>query len=190
MLSDIQSYYASLHDSSTTKTCKINADPPKHDLKGVVTRKKYKKVTDHIRPISTTLPDQYHITCNITSNPLADLPELPTHPPEFTPGDRYTQARHDKMKINPDGFLTPDEENLSHFVVKAQEAAFAWGESEKGEFNTEYFPPINIPTVPHTLWVHKNILVPPGIMAEVVRIIKDKIAASTYELSNSSYRSR
>jgi hypothetical protein len=190
MLSDIQSYYASLHNSSTAKTCKTNADPPKRDLKGVVSRKKYKKVADRVRPISTTLPEQYRITRNITGNPLADLPELPTHPPEFTPGDRYTQTRHDKMKINPDGFLTPDEEKLGHFVVKAQETAFAWDESEKGEFNTEYFPPIHIPTVPHTPWVHKNIPVPPGIMAEVIRIIKDKIAAGTYELSNSSYRSR
>ena len=192
ILSSLQSYFVKL--SSDTKPVhnvfQVNADPPKRDLKGVVVRKKYKKVANRVRPISTALPDKYRIIRNITGDPLADLPTLPTHPPDFTPGTRYTQERHNKYNINPDKFLWTEEEKLGHFLIKAQEAAFAWDESEKGQFNTDYFPPIQIPTIPHTPWVHKNIPILPGILAEVVRIIKDKIAAGTYEPSNSSYRSR
>jgi hypothetical protein len=94
------------------------------------------------------------------------------------------------MQINPDGFLWPEEEKLGHHIIKTQEDAFAWSESKKGQFNTDYFPPIHIPTVPHEPWIHKNIPIPPGILSEVIGIIKEKISAGTYEPSNSSYRSR
>jgi hypothetical protein len=40
------------------------------------------------------------------------------------PGNQYTQGQHHKMKINPDGFLTPDEEKLSHFILQVQQVAF------------------------------------------------------------------
>jgi len=47
-----------------------------------------------------------------------------------------------------------------------------------------------IPTVEHILWSLKNIPIPPGIFPRIVEIIKSKIAAGVYELSNSSYHSR
>lgn len=50
----------------------------------------YKKVTNRIKPVATTLPENFHIVCHIPCNPLETLPKLPTQPPDFTPGSRYT----------------------------------------------------------------------------------------------------
>jgi len=68
--------------------------------------------------------------------------------------------------------------------------AFTWDDSERGRFKTEYFPPVDIPIIPHTPWVLKNIPIPPGVFSEVCKIIKTKLEAGVYEPSNSSYRSR
>ena len=68
--------------------------------------------------------------------------------------------------------------------------AFAWDDSERGRFKTEYFPPVDIPIIPHTPWVLKNIPIPPGVFSEVCKIIKTKLEAGVDEPSNSSYRSR
>jgi len=46
-----------------------------------------------------------------------------------------------------------------------------------------------IPTVEHIPWSLKNILILPGIFSYIVEIIKSKIAAGVYKLSNSFYRS-
>ena len=46
----------------------------------------YKKVANHIKPVATTLPEEYWIVRHIPQDPLTDLPALPTQPPEFTPG--------------------------------------------------------------------------------------------------------
>src|SRR5271156_4191715 len=59
-----------------------------------------------------------------------------------------------------------------------------------GRHQEDFFPPIDIPVVPHKPWVLKNIPIPPGLYPEVCRIIKSKMDAGVYEPSNSSYRSR
>jgi len=78
---------------------------------------------------------------------------------------------------------------LHHFMMENNEA-FAWDDSERGRFKTEYFPPVDIPIIPHTPWVLKNIPIPPGVFSEVCKIIKTQLEAGVYEPSNSSYRSR
>ena len=93
------------------------------------------------------------------------------------------------MKLNPDGFLTDEEEKLAHELVKLQEDGLSWLEAERGEFQTDFFPPVRILTVPHTPWVYKNIPIPPGLHDELVKIVRDKIAAGAYEPSNAAYRS-
>lgn len=150
----------------------------------------YKKVANRVKPVATTLPEQYRIQRRIPSDPLADLPTLPTHPPDFTPGVRYTEERMASMNANPEGFLTPEEEKLVHFIIKAHETGFAWDESEKGKFSHDYFNPVLIPTVEHIPWALKNIPIPNGILNQVIEIIKNKIATGIYEPSSSSYRSR
>lgn len=70
-----------------------------------------------------------------------------------------------------------------------QNNAFAWCPEEQGSLRTDFFPPIKIPTIPHTPWVQKNIPIPPGIYDEVCKIIKSKIDSGVYEPSDLSYRS-
>ena len=152
--------------------------------------KKYKKVANRVSPIKATLPEEFRIVRRQHPDPLSDIPVLPTHPPDFTPGLRYTQDRKDAHNANPTGFLWPEEEKLVHYLIKAQENAFAWEETEKGRFDAKYFDPIIIPTIEHVPWIFKNIPIPPGIYDEVLKVIREKIAAGVYEESNSSYRSQ
>ena len=77
-----------------------------------------------------------------------------------------------------------------HDFMCKQEKGFAWNDQERGRFRTDFFPPVDFPTIPHTPWIQKNIAIPPGIYDEVCRIIRKKIDAGVYERSNSSYRSR
>lgn len=150
----------------------------------------YKKVANRVKPVATTLPEEFRIVRKIPSDPLEALPELPTKPPEFEPGARYTQERMKAMNTGKDNFLWPEEEKLVHHTIKIHEEAFAWDESEKGKFSDEYFDPVVIPTVEHIPWALKNIPIPPGIYDQVVEVIRNKIQSGIYEASSSSYRSR
>jgi hypothetical protein len=150
----------------------------------------YKKVANKTRPIATTLPEEFRIVRRIPSDPLVNLPILPTHPPEFEPGARYTRERMEAMPVNKDGFLWPEEVKLVHYLIREHKYAFAWNENEKGKFSDEYFDPVVIPTVEHVPWVLRNIPIPPGIYDQVVEVIKHKIRTGVFESSNSSYRSR
>lgn len=53
----------------------------------------YKKVANRVRPVATTLPEEFRIVRRFPSDPLADLPKLPTSPPDFIPGERFTWER-------------------------------------------------------------------------------------------------
>ncbi|KZS86453.1 hypothetical protein SISNIDRAFT_393753, partial [Sistotremastrum niveocremeum HHB9708] len=121
----------------------------------------YKQVKNRIKPVATTLPEEYKIGRRIDGNPLEDLPPLPTDPPPFTPGKRLTQERLDAMELNKDGFMLPAELQLLHHILKTNEMYFAWDESEKGKFKDSYFDPVIIPTIEHVPWQQKNIPIPP-----------------------------
>ncbi|KAJ3720248.1 hypothetical protein DFJ43DRAFT_960074, partial [Lentinula guzmanii] len=119
------------------------------------------------------------------------MPKLSTHPPEFTPTGRYTEERKAIIdKVHEGDFLWPEERKLMHHLMMEQEKGFAWNDEERGKFREDFFPPIDMPVVPHTPWVEKNIPIPPGTYHEVCRAVKVKIDAGVYEPSNSSYRSR
>ena len=77
-----------------------------------------------------------------------------------------------------------------HDFMCKQEKGFAWNDSERGRFRTDFFPPIEFPLVPHTPWLIRNIPIPPGLYQEVCGIIRKKISSGVYEPSNSSYRSK
>jgi hypothetical protein len=150
----------------------------------------YKKVANRIKPVATTLPENFRIVRRIPCDPFESMPTLPIHPPKFIPGSRYTLERMKTMNVNPNGFLWPEEEKLVHQLILIQEFGFAWTEDEKGKFSSDYFDPITIPTIEHIPWVLRNIPIPPGNFHKVVDIIKAKISAGVYEPSSSSYRSR
>ncbi|THV00470.1 hypothetical protein K435DRAFT_657151, partial [Dendrothele bispora CBS 962.96] len=50
---------------------------------------KYKPVAIKVKPIKADLPAEFRIERNIIGDPLKDMPELPTNPPEFTPGSTF-----------------------------------------------------------------------------------------------------
>ncbi|KAF8657399.1 hypothetical protein AX14_007886 [Amanita brunnescens Koide BX004] len=147
----------------------------------------YKKVTNCIKPVTTTLPEKFRIVRHIPSDPLADLPTLPKKLPDFVPGTRYMEEQMKAQNINPTGFLMMEEEKLIHHLIRIHEDWFAWSEEEKGRFSDNYFDPVVIPTIEHMPWVLKNIQIPPGKYNEIIKIIKDKITSGIYEPSNSSY---
>lgn len=156
----------------------------------VFVARKYKPVANRVKPVKTTLPEEFRIIQKPHRDPLQGLPVLPTHPPEFTAGGRYTQERYEVQAERMGDFLWPEEKKLAHWVIREQEGVLAWDEMEKGRFKEEYFDPIVISTIEHILWVHKNIPIPPGIYDKVIWIIWDKISTGVYKESNASYRSR
>ena len=149
----------------------------------------YKKVANKVRPVAATLPEDFRNIRHIPEDPLLMLPPLPTHPPDFMPGERLTQEHLDALSLNADGFLQPEEEKLLTYILKTNEMGLAWTEAEKGRFHNEYFSPVKIPVIEHTPWAHKNLPIPPGILYDVIKIFKDKSAAGIYEHSDASYRS-
>ena len=126
----------------------------------------------------------------LLDNPLAGLVPLPTHPPEFVPGVRFTQAHSDALNLDPANWLWPEELKLVRWIVLNHESAFVWILAERGRLDDHYFPPVKIPTVPHTPWVLHNIPIPLSSWNQVIQIIKDQIASGVYEPSAVAYHSR
>ena len=150
----------------------------------------YKKVANRVKPVATTMPQHARIIRRFPEDPLLTLPFLSPHPPEFTEGKRLTTERVTQLGILDNPFLWPEEQKLAAQVLRINELALAWDESEKGRFRDDYFEPVVIPTVEHTPWVHRQPPIPPGIRDDVIKLIKSKIASRVYEPSNSSYQSR
>jgi len=131
---------------------------------------KYKIVDKKVRPVPTTLPEEFRTVCRIPEDPLLTLPPLLTYLPNFTPGKRLMQERLDELNLNSDSFLWPEELKLVTHVLKVNKLALAWTEAEKGCFKDEYFDPVKIPVIEHVPWAHKNLPIPPGILKEVIKL--------------------
>jgi hypothetical protein len=152
---------------------------------------KYKPVARKVRPVATTLPEAAQPNRRFPEDPLLTLPTLSQHlPTPCTFGTRLMKERWEAFRGKGNGFLWEEEENVVFEVLMKNEEALAWDDTEKGRFREDYFDPIIIPTVEHEPWVLKNIPIPHGLRAEVIKFIKSKIASGTYEPSGSSYRSR
>jgi len=95
----------------------------------------------------------------------------------------YTADRKEQFdKVHSSDFLWPEEQKLLHHFMMENNEAFAWDDSERGRFKTEYSPPVDIPIIAHTPWVLKNIPIPPGVFSEVCKFIKTKLEAGVYSL--------
>jgi len=158
-------------------------DPARHALV-------YKPIAKKVRTMPTAMPAEYRVVRQLPADPLAGLPPLPSRPPEFCPGARFTHEHADKLDLDPAKWLWPEELKLVQWLVRAHERAFAWNASERGRLNETCFPPYKIPTIPHMPWSQRNIPIPPATLGEVVHIIKEKIASGVYEPSTAAYRSR
>ncbi len=161
---------------------------PVGSVKDVFAMRKYKPVAQKVRLVMVGLPSKFRIKQNIKGEPLKDMPTLSKRPPDFAPTGRYTAERKEQIdKVHKEEFLWPEERKLMHHFMMEQNAGFAWDDTKWGAFKEEYFPPVTIPIIEHTLWVQKNILIPPGIFDEVCKIIWTKIQAGMYKPSNSLY---
>jgi len=149
---------------------------------------KYKTIDKKVRPVPATVPEEFRTIHRIPKDPLLTLPPLPTHPPNFTPGERLTQERLDELDLNADGFLWPEELKLVIHILKVNKLTLAWTEEEKGRFRDEYFAPVKIPVIEHVPWADKNLPIPPGLLEEVIKIFWEKLATGVYEHSDASYR--
>ena len=150
----------------------------------------YKPVAKKVRPVAAPLEEEFRVLRRLPDEPLGGLRPLPTHPPAFVPGVRFTQERADALDLDPANWLWPEELKLVRWLVREHETAFAWVPTERGRLDERYFPPVKIPTVPHTPWVLCNIPIPPKAWEQAIQIIKDRIASGVYEPSAAAYRSR
>jgi hypothetical protein len=93
------------------------------------------------------------------------------------------------MKLNEEGFLWPEEEKLFQQVMLFNDMPLAFIDVERGDLSDEYFSPYIIPTVPHIPWAYRNRPIPPGILDQVIEIIKSRLRTGVYEHCQSAYRS-
>ena len=152
--------------------------------------KTYKTVDKRVTPVPGTYPEEAQVRRQIPEDPLANLPILPTLPPEFEPTKKFTMERMNKLNFNKNGFLLPEEEKLFKYILRINERCLAWEESDRGTFRDDYFSPYIIPTMDHKPWSHRDMRIPPGIEDRVLQLLRDKIDAGVYEYCQSSYRSR
>lgn len=69
---------------------------------------KYKPVAIKVRPVKTTLPDEFRVKRELKGDPLEGMPILPIVPPPFTPGERYTLERKEIIdKLHKEDFMWP-----------------------------------------------------------------------------------
>ena len=151
---------------------------------------KYKKVEDRIRPVPAVMPEDVKVTRTLPDDPLKSLPALPTYAPEFTPTQRFTQERMDKLDIDSNLDLLEEERRLLKHILVLNERSIAFEENERGTFRQDYFSDYQIPVTEHVPWMDKNIPLPPGHREEIIRLLKEKMEAGVYEKAQSSYRSR
>ena len=150
-------FFCSISKSDPTKTEPEPCPQPEiftilnaRTLLAIYTSKKYKPIALKIRPVETELPSRFCITREIKGNPLKDMPQLSTRPPPYTPTGRYTPERKEVIdQAHPEDFLLPEECALLHHFMCIQNLGFAWNNFKRGHFHEDFFPPIEILTIPH-----------------------------------------
>lgn len=88
------------------------------------------------------------------------------------------------------GFLSEDEISLLMWVLRQNENAIAFDDSERGCFKQKYFPDYIIETVPHIPWAIRPLRVPESVKEEMNDMLRDQKESGNLETSESSYRSR
>ncbi|TBU51351.1 hypothetical protein BD310DRAFT_953310 [Dichomitus squalens] len=141
----------------------------------------FKRVDQKVHPVAGFIPEEVKVSQRFPENPLDSLPPLSPIVPDFTPTAKLTQERIDKININKDGFLWPEEEKLFLHILKLNEKCIAFEDKDRGTLREDYFSPYIMPVVPHEAWKLPNIPIPPGIKEKVIKIVREKIAAGVYE---------
>lgn len=109
----------------------------------------YKRVDKKVKPVPGVFPEDARVERRFPEDPLENLPVLSPHPPDFSPTMRLTRERIESLKINPDGFMWPEEVKLFLNILRLNENAIAFMEDERSSLRDDYFSPYIIPVIPH-----------------------------------------
>jgi hypothetical protein len=120
----------------------------------------YKRVDKKVKPVPTSFPEDCYVERHIPEDPLLTLPLLSCHPPPFEPTRKISKERMEILDVNGSGFLWPEEEKLFKHIMKLNEEAIAFEDTERGTFKESYFAPYIIPTVSHHPWEYKHTPMP------------------------------
>ena len=180
---DTESYAVSGRDSGSLDVREAETGRIKHVLK-------YKTVDKKVRPVPGITPESTKVTRRFPSDPLRNLPKLPESPKEFVPTAKFTQERMNKLGIDANHHIRPEEQKLLKHVLAINERSIAFDESERGTFRQDYFSDYKIPINEHEPWMEKNIPIPPGFRDQILQMLREKIDAGVYEPTQSSYRSK
>lgn len=153
---------------------------------------KYKAVDQRKLPVAVSMPSRKREPYKPLPIPL--IPKLPHHPPKWTDEPYTPRLSEEQMKfilagIQP-GFLSEDKISLLIWVLRKNEKAIAFDDSERGCFKEEYFPDYIIETVPHTPWLIRPIRVPESVKEEMNDMLRDQKENGNLKTCESSYRSR
>ncbi|KAI5823349.1 hypothetical protein K523DRAFT_344509 [Schizophyllum commune Tattone D] len=87
----------------------------------VLAGKKYKPVALKVRPVYGTVPEEFRIERHILGDPEQDMPQLPTHPPDFTPTGRYTVERREQSHKLHGKVLNSEEYKIFDWLISRLE---------------------------------------------------------------------
>ena len=87
---------------------------------------KYKPVAKKVRPHEGDVPERCRVKRRKHPHPLAGIPQMPLHPPDFEPSGRLTRERYLEIPWNPDGFLWEDEVKLLVWIIGQASGALSW----------------------------------------------------------------
>ena len=121
-----------------------------YDFNPILHSLAYKPGAKKVWPVLAPLEEEYRVLRRLPDDPLAGLIPLPTHPPGFVPGKRFTQERTNALDLDPANLLWPEEVKLVQWIILNHKTTFAWVPTEWRRLDDRYFPPVKIPTVPHT----------------------------------------
>ncbi|TFK18098.1 hypothetical protein FA15DRAFT_603932, partial [Coprinopsis marcescibilis] len=149
----------------------------------------YKRVANCIKPVPGTTPEQFNVRrFPPPVDPMTTLPLLSKMPPDFVPGERLTAERMEQLGMARNSFLSEEERKLAMMVLTNNEMALAFNKSQKGRFRLNMFPELQFAVLPHVPWAESSNRIPLAIEEKVMKMLKDKVDAGTYEPSTSLYR--
>jgi hypothetical protein len=150
---------------------------------------KYKTVDKKVQPVPGVVPGNARVQQCIPEDPLITLLTLPTHPPEFSPTNKFTNECMELMKIDENQYIWPEEKKLFKHVLQLNKQALVWTDDKCGMFQDDYFSPYIFVVKPHVPWVKKVMQIPGVYYDQYIKILKDRIAAGVYKSSQASYQS-
>lgn len=157
---------------------------------------KYKSVDKRQLPVAVSVPPMERKPYK--NLPLPKIPPLPYHPPDWRIIPHSKKITEERLQlimsgIQP-GFLSEDEIRLLIWVMRENEDAIAFNDSERGCFKEEYFPDYIMETVPHYPWKIPQAKVPLAVKDEMVDMLRAQMDSGNLELCSTnatvSYRSR